>query len=163
MLSNSDNNQATVSASLKLENVTTPGPDFEPQDEEVKGGVIEQILEKQLTHTKQISELGKTMPIQLINSAKEFIPRFKEFRQSIDQDLDGISEQLLLVKQKFMGQIRSNDNKKGVLTGKLDSYTDCLSFARSNLNKLLDTDEKKWEDNLEQTQKGLLKMTEELS
>ena len=162
MLSHSDNDQKTVSASTQLENVTTPGPDFEPQDEEVKGGVIEQILEKQLTHTKQISELGKTMPIQLINSAKEFIPRFKEFRQSIDQDLDGISEQLLLVKQKFMGQIHSNDNKKGVLTSKLESYTDCLSFARSNLNKLLDTDEKKWEDNLEQTQKGLLKMTEEL-
>ena len=41
MLSHSDKDQATVPATLKLENVTTPGPDFEPQDEELKGGVIE--------------------------------------------------------------------------------------------------------------------------
>ena len=61
-----------------------------------------------------------------------------------------------------MGQIHSDDNKKGVLTGKLESYTDCLSFARSNLNKLLNKDDKKWEENLEQTQKGFEKMTEKL-
>ena len=154
MLSNSD--------IKKLENVTTPGPDFEPQDEEVKGGVIEQILDQQVKYNKRITELGKAMPIQFINSAKEFIPRLKQFRQGIDQDLDGISEQLLLVKQKFMGQIHNDDNKKGVLTSKLESYIECLSYARSNLGKLLDKDEKKWEDNLEQTQKGLEKMTEKL-
>ena len=68
----------------------------------------------------------------------------------------------MLVKQKFMGQIHNDDNKKGVLTSRLESYTDCLSFARANLNKLLDKDEKKWDDNLEQTQKGLEKMTEKL-
>ena len=88
MLSNSDKDQA----SLKLENMTTPGPDFEPQDEEVKGGVIEQILGHQDKYVKKIAALSKTMPIEFVKSAKEFIPRLKEFRQSIDQDLDGISE-----------------------------------------------------------------------
>ena len=69
MLSHSDNDQTKVAASQQLENVTTSGPDFEPQEEEVKGGVIEQILGHQDKFCNKIKELSKTMPTDFVTGA----------------------------------------------------------------------------------------------
>ena len=72
--------------------MTTPGPDFEPQEEEVKGGVSEQISDHQENYNKKIKELREKMPTDFVTGAQEFIHRFKEFRNGVDQDLDLISE-----------------------------------------------------------------------
>jgi len=71
-------------------------------------------------------------------------------------------EQLREVKKKFVAQIHSDSNKRGVLTSKLDDYMKCLDLGLPQLKKLFAKDEKKWNDNLQATQKGLTKMTEKL-
>ena len=74
---------------------------YEPQDEESKDSdVIQTILKEQVNSHKKITELGKTVPVQFITNAKEYITRFKEFRREIDEDVEDIVEQLRVIKQK---------------------------------------------------------------
>ena len=117
---------------------------------------------RQVKTHKEITELGKTVPVQFITDAKLFITRFKDFRTEIDEDLDDVIEQLQEIKQKFMARIHSHDNKRGVLTSKLDEYLACLNLGTKALKQLFDKDEKKWIENLKKTQQGLTKMTENL-
>ena len=46
---------------------------------------------------------------------------------------------------------QSDDNKKGVLTSKLDEYLACLDLGTASLKKLFTKDEKKWKENLKKT------------
>ena len=137
---------------------------LEPQDDsDVNVNVIKEILTEQVKSHKKITELGKTVPVQFITEAKAFISRCSDFKSEIEEDLEDVVEQLREIKQKFIGQIHNNhDNKRGVLTSKLEEYLSCLNLGTETLEKLFAKDEKKWKDNLTQTQKGLTKMTENL-
>ena len=64
-----------------------------------------------------------------------------------------------MVKEKFNGKNHSRENVKGVLFGKLTSYQDCFELNRSNLNGLLESDEKEWKRNLLLTKKNLAEKT----
>ena len=88
------------------------------------------------------------MPVQFITDAKEYISRFRNFKDGINEDLEDIIEQLQEVKQKFLSQIHSEANKRGVLTSKLDDYLTCLDLGMQNLKKLFGKDERKWTENL---------------
>ena len=66
---------------------------LEPQ-EDSEENVIKEILARQVKTHKEITELGKTVPVQFITDAKAFISRSKDFRSEIEEDLEDITEQL---------------------------------------------------------------------
>ena len=108
-----------------------------------------QILDKQQNSAAEIMNEGRKLPEEMVTTAEHRVTGFKTLKAEIGEVMAKSHEVLDGFRKKIQENILSDENRDGLLTGKLDDYLNCLEIKYLDFELLLRKDETKWAENLE--------------
>ena len=108
-----------------------------------------QILDKQQNSAAEIMNEGRKLPEEMVTTAEHRVTGFKTLKAEIGEEMAKAHEVLDGFRKKIQENILSDENRDGLLTGKLDDYLNCLEIKYLDFELLLRKDETKWAENLE--------------
>lgn len=121
----------------------------EPQEDNVVSEVSK-IYQKCMA---EISDATKNVGPYMIDAAKRKVDGIKSLKSEIEVEMGKVLEGVASVIALILGNLYTQENLRGLLTAQVEDYLKCLNVDFPALEKLLDTDEKEWVENLAQKTK----------
>lgn len=93
------------------------------------------------------------MPSDVEKSATAKIKEFKNVKDIVFKKLYLAQKRLNEAKREIKANVRSSQNKDGLLLGYEKAYLDCLMFKMKEFEALFRQDDDHWSENLEKAKK----------